>query len=366
MPYHPQPGMSIDELDTPSLIVDLDLFNKNIQFMSEFFRDKPVNLRPHCKTHKSVEIAKRQLEAGANGITCAKVSEAEVFAANGIKNILIANQIVGAVKIDRLTDLANQCDLIVAVDSAQNILDLQTAAEKKSVHLGVLIEIEIGMGRCGVADGETIVRLAQLVMNSRNLQFMGLQAYEGHLVLTPDKTERELKVRAAMQKVADNYDLLIHSGIPVEIVSGGGTGTFDITSECYPFNEIQAGSYVFMDSTYKNIQPVFKNALYVLSSIVSRPSSDRLITDIGLKSVTKEFGWPQLLNINGAEFQYLSEEHGVMKLISPDQVSCKAGDRVKYLPSHCCTTVNLHDFIYIIQGEKLVDIWQINARGCSQ
>jgi D-serine deaminase-like pyridoxal phosphate-dependent protein len=366
MAYQPEVGMSIEALDTPSLILELDAFEQNIARMAAFLKGKSVKLRPHCKTHKCVEVAKRQLAAGAIGITCAKVSEAEVFAAQGIENILIANQITGATKIDRVTELAAKCDLKIAVDSLENIIDLQKAAQHKSVKLGILVEIEIGMSRCGVPAGAPVLKLAEAIIDAPNLIFKGLQAYEGHLVMLPDPEERKTKVEETMKKVLDTYNLLHANGIPVDMVSGGGTGTFDITSDCEPFNEIQAGSYVFMDSTYKQFQPVFENALFILSSVVSRPAPERLITDIGLKSASKEFGWPVLLEVEDAEFFYLSEEHGVMTLGQPEKVDLKAGQKVRYLPSHCCTTVNLYDQLYVVQGNKVVDIWRIDARGCSQ
>jgi len=366
MSYHPQPGMLVHDLDTPALVLDLDAFQFNLQKMAGFFAGKACRLRPHIKTHTCPAIALKQLEAGAVGITCAKVSEAEVMASAGVPNLLIANQVTGPIKLDRLTDLAQRCGVMVAVDDADNVHDLEQACSAKNARLKVLIEVDIGMRRCGVLPGAPVVQLARQIAESPHLTFMGLQAYEGHVVLTADPQEREDKVRAAFAPIRETCEWLERAGLPVRIVSGGGTGTYDVTGSLPSVNEIQAGSYVFMDSTYGAVRPEFKNSLSVLTTVVSRSVQGGLVVDAGLKAMTKEFGWPQPVGLAGASVRGLSEEHGVLDLAEPERVSARPGDKASFIPSHCCTTVNLYNQLHVVQNGVLVDVWPIAARGCAQ
>lgn len=366
MPYQLKPGVTIDEIDTPALLLDLDAFEHNIARMAGFFADKPVSLRPHSKTHKCPQIALRQLEAGAIGITCAKVGEAEVMAGAGVQDILIANQIVGPCKIDRLTDLARDCDLMVAVDDADNVTALSHACRDKDVSLRVLVEVDVGMGRCGVQPGADAVALARQVAAAPGLRWMGLMGYEGHLVTLRDPIERAGRVREAMVGLALTYGMLRDEGLEVPIVSGGGTGTYDITGTCAPVTEVQAGSYVFMDTTYLPVRPEFEAALTVLSTVVSRPVPERIVTDAGIKTITREFGLPSPVNVEGLAVQSLSEEHGRLTAEHPEQVRLRPGDKLCLIPSHCCTTTNLYDRLHVVHKGKLVDIWPIAARGRAQ
>lgn len=361
-----KPGMSLRELDTPALLLDLPTFRRNVERMADFFADRPAALRPHAKTHKCPQVAKHQLAAGAIGITCAKVSEAEVMAAAGVEDLLIANQVTGAVKIDRLTDLARRCDLMVAVDDAANVAQLSEACVAKGVEIRVLVEVDIGMARCGVAPGAPALALSQQVAQAPGLAFKGLMGYEGHLVLVADPEERAQKVREALAPLQETVDQIEAAGLPVEIVSGGGTGTYDVTGTTPPMTEIQAGSYVFMDTTYLPVRPEFESALTVLSSVVSRPTPERVVVDAGLKSMTKEFGWPQPLGTEAVSVKYLSEEHGVLTVEDPEAVAWRPGDQVVFRPSHCCTTVNLHDRLHVIEDGMLVAVWPIAARGAVQ
>jgi D-serine deaminase-like pyridoxal phosphate-dependent protein len=359
-------GTPVEELDTPALLLDLPAFERNVARMAAFFAGKPATIRPHSKSHKCPQIALRQLEAGAIGITCAKLGEAEVMAAAGIKDILVANQVSGRVKIDRATDLAGQCGLMVAVDDADNVRQLAESCVAKGVALRVLVEVDIGMARCGVQPGEPALDLARRVAEAPGLRLEGLMAYEGHLVMVEDPDERARKVRAAFEPLADTVALLERAGLPVPIVSGGGTGTYHITGTMPFITELQCGSYVFMDSKYRAIQPDFEPSLAVLSTVVSRPAPGRIIVDTGLKSMTIEFGWPLPLDGEGVSVRHLSEEHGLLDLAESGWFDGKPGDRIRFLPSHCCTTVNLHNEFHVIQDGKVVDIWPIAARGCSQ
>lgn len=366
MIYEPQPGTPVAELDTPILLIDLDAFEANLARMANFFADKPTKLRPHTKTHKCPQIARRQLQAGAIGITCAKVSEAEAMVRAGMEGILIANQIVGAIKIDRLTELARTSRLMIAVDDGMNARTLSDACRAKHVELDVLVEVDVGMGRCGVAPGAPAVTLAREVTSLPGLNFVGLMGYEGHLVLTADPNERDAQVRHALAPLETTCAMLVDAGLDARIVSSGGTGTYDTTGTCPPVTEVQAGSYVFMDSTYLKIRPEFQPALTLLSTVVSRPVPNRLVLDAGLKTLSKEFGTPQLLDVPNARVRYVSEEAIVIDLVEPDSMALRPGDRVRLLPSHCCTTVNLHDCFYVVQNNKLIDIWQIAGRGASR
>jgi D-serine deaminase-like pyridoxal phosphate-dependent protein len=366
MSYAPKPGMPVEEIDTPALILDLDDLEYNLRTMSRFFAGKKVSLRPHSKTHKCPQIARLQLEAGAIGITCAKLGEAEVMARAGIQNILIANQVSGAVKLGRLVDLARICNLMVAVDDIEGVRQLGEACRAAGVKVSVLIEVNIGMGRCGVEPGEPTLKLARFIQGQKALQFKGLMGYEGHLVMIPDLTERTAKVTAAFGLLKSTKELLESHGLAVEIVSGGGTGTFDITAGCEPVTEIQAGSYVFMDATYAAIRPEFRVSLTMLTSVVSRPEPGHLALDAGLKTISREFGLPAPIGLPGATVRYLSEEHLVVDLADPAAVSLKAGDKVFVMPTHCCTTTNLHNTLHVVRAGRLVDLWPIAARGCSQ
>ena len=366
MTYEAEIGMAVEGLDTPALLVDFDLLRQNINRLAEHFASLPAVLRPHIKTHKCPQIANLQIGAGAVGITCAKVSEAEVFADAGINDILIANQVTGGAKIDRVTDLARRCDLMVAVDDPDNVSDLSRVCREKGVTLGVLVEVDIGMQRCGVQPGDETLALARAVEAAEGLVFQGLQAYEGHLVLVDDPAQRAAQVKEAFAPLEETLTLLRREGLQPDIVSGGGTGTYDVAGAQTPLTEIQAGSYVFMDATYQPIRPEFQTSLQVLSTVVSRPVPERLVTDAGLKSMTSEFGWPPLIGGWEAEMNYLSEEHAVLTLDEPGKVDLQGGDKVRFLPSHVCTTVNLHDDFYVHRDGVLIDIWPIAARGCAQ
>lgn len=366
MVYKIEIGIPVGKIDTPALLVDYEALLSNINQMAAFFAERSAVLRPHIKSHKCPQIADLQIKAGAIGITCAKVSEAEVFAREGIKDILIANQITGDVKIDRLTDLAKTCDLKVLVDDPANVEDLDRFCQKKGIQLGILVEVDLGMNRCGVKPGDDTLQLVKTIASKPHLKFEGLQAYEGHLVLIKDPDQRSEKVIHDFTPLEKTRLLLTEAGFEPRIISGGGTGTFDISGTQTPLTEIQVGSYVFMDQTYLAVRPDFRSSISVLSTVVSRPVPERLVTDAGLKSMTSEFGWPTLLEDIDSEMQYLSEEHAVLTINNPTEVHLTGGDKVSFMPSHVCTTVNLHDNYYVHQDGKLIDIWPISARGCTQ
>ncbi len=355
-------GIRTSEIDTPALLIDLDLMESNILKMSEYFRDRPAFLRPHAKTHKCPIIAHKQIAAGAIGITCAKLGEAEVMVESGIRDILIANQIIGKEKIARLAALARHADVIVAVDTASNLADLSEAAQAYGAIVGVVVDVDVGMGRCGVRSAEAALALARSAAASKNIRFRGVMGYEGHCVFIQDRDERTAKCLQANAMLVEAAEAIRGAGMDVEIVSGGGTGTYDITGDYPGITEIEAGSYVFIDARYAGVVDVFKPALSVLATVISRPERDLAIIDAGHKTFTTEFGMPSAKGIRGVELVSLSEEHGKIRL-GTDAPDLTPGDKIEFIPSHGCTTINLHDFYFGIRGARLETVWKIAARG---
>ncbi len=359
-------GQSKWDLDTPALVIDVPAMERNIARMDAFFADKKAKLRPHAKTHKCPTISHKQLAAGhAVGITCAKLGEAEALAAAGIKDILIANQIVGPQKIARLMGLAHQADVMVAVDDPVNVEQLSAAAVDAGVRLRVLVEVNIGMNRCGVEPGEPALELARKVAEAKGLRFMGLQGYEGHLVMHPNLDERRQRTLAAMKSLVDTRHLIEGAGLEVTIVSGGGTGTYDITGTIEGVDEVQAGSYVFNDVRYRSVGAHFDCALTVLATVISRPTPTVAVTDAGHKVLTSEFGLPELIGVEGASLTRLSEEHGKVEFEAPNR-DLRPGDKVEFIPSHGCTTINLFDCYHVVRDDRLEAVWNIAGRGKSR
>ena len=360
------PPRLVGDIDTPALVVDLDVFERNLSAMAAYFRGRRAQLRPHSKSHKCPEIARRQLAAGAIGITCAKLGEAEVMAAHGLGPLLIANQIVGRLKVTRLMALAQRADVTVAVDGADNVAELSAAAVAAGVRLPVLVEVDVGMGRCGVPPGPAALALCRAVARAPGLRLAGLMGFEGHIVDQPSLEQRERGCLAALALLEETRATVEADGLPVEIVSGGGTGTYQIAGSRPPLTEVQAGSYVFMDASYKAIDGMdaFDCALTLLSTVVSRPHERRAVVDAGAKVLSTDQGLPVPLGVPGARVGGLSEEHGRLDFAAPSPL--RVGDRVSLLPSHCCTNVNLHDRLYAVRGERVEAVWEVAARGRAQ
>jgi len=354
-------GLGRDAIDTPALLIDLDALERNIKRMADFFATVPAALRPHTKTHKTPIIARKQIEAGARGITCAKVGEAEVMVANGVDDVLIANEVVGATKIARLMSLARHAKLTVAVDDPRNVAELSAAAQAMGATVGVLVEVNVGMNRCGVEPGEPALQLSRQVLESKGLRYRGLMGYEGHVVAMPDRQQREAACLKAMKLLLDTRAFVEAAGIPVEVVSGGGTGTYDITGRLPGVTEIQAGSYVTMDSAYGRLNLGFEQALTILVTVISRPSRDRAILDAGMKAMAVDHGTILPKGLPGATVApRLSEEHARLDLVDVD---LRPGDKIELIPGHGCTTINLHDQFYGIREGRVETVWQIAGRG---
>jgi D-serine deaminase-like pyridoxal phosphate-dependent protein len=362
-------GRSINEVDTPALVIDADAMESNIQRMADYFETVPAGIRPHAKTHKSPVIALKQIRAGAVGATCAKLGEAEALQRGGVSDILIANEIVGPRKIARLARLARHCDLAVAVDNETTARQISDAAVAAGSSVRVLVEVNIGMDRCGVEPGQPALELVKSVARMPGLHLFGFQAYEGHLVMYGTHDERVEAVTRAFEPLLETRQQAESEGIEIPVISGGGTGTFDITSKIDGVDEIQAGSYVFMDAKYRTVDgpgEKFAPAIFLQSMVVSRPTADRAVLDIGFKTATPEFGLPRFLDLPGAEITALSEEHAKVTLSDDDARQLEVGDVVRIQPGHVCTTVNLHDRYIVTRNGMVEAVWGIDGRGRSQ
>lgn len=362
---YPYPGTPKHDLDTPALCLDIAVAEANIQRMADYVHHSSagaVRLRPHSKTHKSPMLAIKQLQAGAIGITCAKLGEAEVMAQAGIRDLLIANQIIGPLKIARLVNLAAYSDVMVAVDSVDNAWALSAAAVDKGVRLRVIIEVDIGMGRCGALPGDETLALARSMLTLPGLRFEGIMGYEGHTVMIPGFEERKQKALSDVSRLTATADLLRQNGIPVGIVSAGGTGTYAITSLVPGITELQVGSYATMDAQYRETVGIrFDYALTALSTVISTRGSDHAVIDAGLKTVTRDFGLPLLLSPAGWQIKHLSEEHATLE--REDGAALQPGDKVEIVPNHGCTTINLHDYYHVIRDGRLEAMWPVAGRG---
>ena len=352
---------SIFDLATPVLLLDLSTAERNIQQAADYVQDKPVRLRPHFKNHKCVPLAKRQLAAGGCvGMTTATVEEAAVLVGAGVDDILIANQIVGAAKINRLIQLANQATVRAVVDSADNADPIAEAARNSGAEFGALVEIDIGSNRCGVAPGASTVDMVHYLLDCQGIRFDGLHAYHGHAVNKFDATEREQLARDSMQLAIDTRRQIESAGIACPILSGAGASTYRVVAEMDGVDELQIGTYVTMDWSYKQRAPEFDLALTVLASVIgTRP--DQLVLDVGVKGVAHEYGPPQILDHPEFEVvRFLAEEHTV---VSAPHHQLQVGDRLHVVPSHACMTCNLHRQMVVREGETIRDVWPISARG---
>lgn len=350
--------MKIENIQTPALILDKKILLENIKAMNSLLEGSNMKLRPHYKSHKCDYLAHLQIQNGAKGMTCAKLSEAIDLADSGIEDILIANQIVDPKKIRRLADLAGDCRLTVCVDDADNIKMLSEAAVASGNTIHCLIEYEVGMQRCGVSSKEEVLKLAELIKKSENLVFDGLQVYAGHISHVENIAEREEATLNNYTKIKDVISFLNEHNISVNIVSGGSTGTAQVKVKEGIYNELQAGSYLFMDATYKNLNLPFENSLFILSTVVSKKNGLTVI-DSGVKTCGVDQGMPEIVG-NEAELIVASEEHFQLhNLKKPLEI----GEKVKLIPGHCCSTVNLFDKIYLVDGDTVVDRILITAKG---
>ena len=360
--------MKTSELDTPVLLADGDAVERNMARMAKLVADAGIAWRPHAKAHKSPGVAKMQIAAGACGICCAKLGEAEVMAAGGSKDILITTPVIGLSKLMRLMQIANQATISVVADDASNIEEMSMCAHTAGVRPDVVIEVDVGQGRCGVQPGEAALELAIKAMQADWLNFKGLQGYQGSIQMTESFAARKQAADDALGKLTATAALIRDAGIPCDYLTGGGTGTSVIDVAAGGLTELQPGGYLFMDARYREIEwddgnrTPFEQSLTVLTSVVSRPADNRCILDMGLKAVSSDGGAPVPLAVPGASFKFAGEEHG--ELTWQDGACPLAlGDKVSFVPTHCDTTVNLYDRFIVTSGDEVTGVWDIAARG---
>ncbi len=361
-------GMSLKDVCTPSLIIDLDAFERNVKRMGDFIKANGLRHRAHAKTHKSPDIALYQIEhGGACGVCCQKVSEAEAMVAGGVKDVLVSNQVVAPRKIDRLAAMALNARVLVCVDDSQNIDDLSAAAVRHGVTIECLVEIDCGAGRCGVQYGEPVVALATKIAASDGLKFSGIQAYQGAAQHMADFDERKAKIEAAVAQVGDTVAMLKDKGLECDIVGGAGTGTYYFEGSSGVYNEMQCGSYIFMDADYQRVKDEqdnyiseFENSLFIYTSIMSHTKTDKAICDAGLKAQSVDSGLPVIFGRDDVEYIKCSDEHGV--IADPDNV-LKLNDTLKLIPGHCDPTCNIYDWFVGVRGDKVETLWPVSARG---
>jgi D-serine deaminase-like pyridoxal phosphate-dependent protein len=359
--YRDQIGRARREVTTPALLLDLDKAKRNIATMAAKFRELPAVLRPHIKVHKSPQLARMQVDAGAVGVACATVWEAIVMAEAGIADVLIANQVVQPDKVRAAAELARSHRLTVAVDDVRNAEQLSRAAGEAGSQLELLIEIDVGMGRCGVRSPEEALPLAERIAELPGVSLRGLQAYEGHCMLEPDPDTRVAEAHAANQRAIDAFDFLAERGHPLEVISAGGTGTYFITGANPRIHEVQAGSYTLMDSMHGALVPGgFEVAMTVAGTVVSR-QGNTVILDCGRKVVGIDFVTPPLVSHPGGEVRYYAEEHCLVDFPGPPPLDL--GDVAEVMGGYGPTTVNLHDVFHVVEDGVVTDIWPITPRG---
>lgn len=365
------PGMNEADIQTPCLILDLDALERNIVKMGDYARAHGMRHRVHGKMHKSVDVAKLQERlGGAVGVCCQKVSEAEVFARGGIKDVLVSNQVRDPAKIDRLVRLPKYgAKTIVCVDDVANVADLSAAAVKHGTQLEVFVEIDCGAGRCGVKTPEDVVAIAKAAAAAPGLKFTGIQAYQGAMQHMDRYEDRKAKLEAAISQVKSCVDALDAAGLKPELVSGGGTGSYYFESNSGVYNELQCGSYAFMDADYGRIldkdgkridQGEWENALFILTSVMSHAKADKAIVDAGLKAQSVDSGLPVVFGRDDVKYIKCSDEHGVVE--DPAGV-LKVNDKLRLVPGHCDPTCNVHDWYVGVRGGRVEVVWPVSARG---
>lgn len=352
-------GQSIDALDSPQLLVDLDVVDANLRRLFDTCRQRGVKARVHFKSLKCTGLAHYIARAGADGFLCAKLNEAEALVASGIIDVYIANQVVGPIKLGRLADLARRAPVRVCVDDADNIAAMSHAAAEAGATIGVLVEVDVGMNRCGVAPGEAALALARQVKAAPGLRFLGLQGYDGHLQLLPAGDEKKNRCLEGLEKLVGTRRLIERAGIPVEVVTGGGTGTWEYVCGFPGITEIQPGSFVLMDSAYTTVRPEFACSLSIRATVVSRRPG-MYVLDAGSKAISQDFGSPAIKGRPGDRVLKLSEEH---TRVETADAGVRVGDHFEVIPAHCCATMNLHRTCVGVRRGRVEALWPIEASG---
>ena len=364
-------GMDEADIQTPCLILDLDALERNVKKMGDYAKAHNMRHRSHGKMHKSVDVQNLQEElGGAIGVCCQKVSVAEVFVRGGIKDVLVSNQVRNPAKIERLANLPKLgATITVCVDDVDNVAELSAAATKAGTELNCYIEIDCGAGRCGVTTTEAVVEIAKAIDAAENLKFTGIQAYQGAMQHMDSFSDRKAKTQIAIDQVQEAIDALTEIGLKPEFVSGGGTGSYYFESNSGVFNELQCGSYAFMDADYGRILDEdgnridageWENALFILTSVMSHAKTDKAIVDAGLKAQSVDSGLPFIYGRDDVEYVKCSDEHGVVS--DPNGV-LEINEKLKLVPGHCDPTCNVHDFYIGVRNGKVETVWPVSARG---
>jgi D-serine deaminase-like pyridoxal phosphate-dependent protein len=352
-------GRPLSDLDSPQLLIDLDGVDSNLRRMFEAGKKHGVSVRVHFKSLKCSGLARYIAERGGHGFLCAKLNEAEVLADAGLTDILIANQIVGPIKLRRLAELARRTSVRVCVDDPGNVTALAGAAAEGGVTIGVFIEVNIGMNRCGVEPREPALGLAKHIGKFRSLRFDGLQGYDGHLQMMPDADERARRCREGLAKLIGTRRLVEAAGIPVRVVTGGGTGTWEFVATYPGMTEIQPGSFVLMDAIYHQVRPEFGCTLSILTTVISRKPG-QYVLDAGSKAISKDFGNPTVKGRPSDKVLKLAEEHTI---VASEDAAVSVGDRFEVFPAHCCATMNLHRTCIGVRNMRVEAVWPIEASG---
>jgi 3-hydroxy-D-aspartate aldolase len=360
--------MALREVDTPALLLDLDAFERNLARLPKSLGNSKVRIRPHAKSHKCPEIARRQIAQGAVGVCCQKVSEAEVFVRAGIGDVLVSNEIVGAPKLARLAALARDARVGVCVDALPNVADLREAAKRAGTTLDVYVELNAGGNRCGVEPGEPVTALAREIAKGDGLRFAGIHAYHGPAQHKRTPEERTEAISQAVARVEQSLAALKAAGLKADIITGAGTGTYELEAASRVYNEIQPGSYIFMDADYgrnlgKDAKPVheFEHSLFILATVMSHPTPQRAVVDVGLKAHSVDAGLPLVHGLDGITYVKAADEHGVLNLANG--ATLKLGQKIQLIPGHCDPTVNLYDWLVCYRGDRVEALWPITARG---
>lgn len=356
-----RPGMAEREIVTPALVLDLAAFERNLGKMQDRADAAGMRLRPHGKMHKSPWVAERQLAWGAVGICCQKVSEAEAFVREGILDVLVSNEVRQPVMLDRLARLARGAKIALCVDGAAGVDAAAEAAFRQDARLTLLVEVDVGAGRCGVQSPAEAVALARMIREAEGLRFGGLQAYHGSAQHLPDDAARGAAIAAAAARLRPVLAALKEVGIACPVVTGAGTGTFAHEAASGLWTELQCGSYAFMDADYARvIGDAFEPALFVLAGVMSAPVAGRAVCDAGLKALAVDSGLPLVSGLPGVSYLGASDEHGTL---ADPEGRLAVGDRLRLVPGHCDPTVNLHDWIVGLRGGKVERLIRVSARG---
>ncbi len=366
-----KPGMDEKDIQTPCLVLDLDALERNVKKMGDYAREHGMRHRAHGKMHKSVDVAKLQERLGGSvGVCCQKVSEAEVFVRGGIKDVLVSNQVRDPLKIDRLAQLPKLGSrIIVCVDDKESVAELSAAAQKHDTMLECFVEIDCGAGRCGVTNTQDVVSLAQAIDAANGLKFSGIQAYQGAMQHLGSFEDRKAKLDIAIEMVDNAVKGLKSAGLEPELVSGGGTGSYYFEAGSGVYNELQCGSYAFMDADYGRIldadgnridQGEWENSFFILTQVMSHAKTDKAICDAGLKAQSVDSGLPFIYGRDDVKYIKCSDEHGV---IEDTGGALKVGDKLRLVPGHCDPTANVHDWYVGVRGGKVESVWPVSARG---